>query len=83
MRSTEFFFNLTDYQQLLRVSNGALALSAAALIATALICHPFSDSFSITQLVASHLCLICSATLLKISYVGRCVAQHGLKMEVR
>jgi len=71
------------FRLLLLWSNGLLALSVLLVIAAALICYPFEQWFSMSQLIASHLSLIASATLMKISYVGRCVAQYSLKQEVR
>ncbi|GGY84570.1 hypothetical protein GCM10011613_31910 [Cellvibrio zantedeschiae] len=82
MQMTEPLFNPANYQRLLGFSNFCLSLSVLVLVTTVLICYPFAEFLSISQLVASHLCLICSATLLKLSYIGRCVARHGLKLEV-
>ncbi|MFC4653861.1 hypothetical protein ACFO3I_02360 [Rheinheimera marina] len=83
MQTTRSFFSLAGYQKLLGWCNGLLSLSVLTLMATVLICYPFEQWFSIQQLIAGHLSLIGSATLMKISYVGRCVAQYGLQQEVR
>lgn len=71
------------FKLLLRIANTGLALAMLVLIATVLICYPFEAQFSMAQLIAGHLSMIASATLVKICYVGRCVAQYGLQQEVR
>ena len=71
------------FQALLRWSNFGLLLSSLLLLATILICYPLADWFSMPQQIAAHLALVLSATLLKCCYVGRCVAQHSLQLEVR
>ncbi|WP_337842419.1 hypothetical protein [Rheinheimera sp.] len=83
MQATTSFFTMAGYQKLLGWSNVLLTLSVLILITTVLICYPFEQWFSMQQLIAGHLSMIGSATLMKISYVGRCVAQYGLQQEVR
>lgn len=68
---------------LLHVANIGLVLSVLAVLISALVCYPFESKFSLPELIAGHLSLILSATLVKICYVGRCVAQYGLQQEVR
>jgi len=70
------------YLSLLRAANWGLLLSVCLFLATVLICYPFEQFFSLPQLVVGHVLLIASATLIKICYVGRCVALHGLAREV-
>lgn len=83
MQATTAFIDSAGYRQLLAWANLLLLLSSLVLVATVLVCYPFADWFSMPQLIAGHLSIIASATLLKISYVGRCVAQYGLQQEVR
>lgn len=83
MHTVQVLAQQANYQKLLSWSNSILALSAAVLLATVLICYPFEQWFSLPQLIAGHLSMLASATLVKLSYVGRCVALYGLKLEVR
>ncbi|GAA0538952.1 hypothetical protein GCM10009098_03110 [Rheinheimera aquimaris] len=46
-------------------------------------CYPFEQWFSLPQLIVGHLSMLASATMVKISYVGRCIALYALKREVR
>lgn len=70
------------YLSLLRIANWGLLLSSCLFIATVLLCYPFKDFFTLLQIVAGHMLLIVSATLIKICYVCRCIAQYGLHREV-
>ena len=72
-----------SYEKLLYWANGFLAASAAVLLATVLMCYPFEQWFSLPQLIVGHLSVLASATMVKISYVGRCIALYALKREVR
>lgn len=71
------------FKILLLGANTLLLLSFAALIAAVLVCYPLSSLFSFEQQLAGHIALILSATLLKIAYVCRCIAQYELHLEVR
>jgi hypothetical protein len=71
------------FETLLVVANTLLALSLCALLATVLICYPLANLFSFEMQVASHISMILSATLVKIGYVCRCIAQYELHKEVR
>ncbi len=68
---------------LLHVANIGLALSVLGVLICILVCYPLQSLFSMSELIAGHLSLIVSATLVKICYVGRCIAQYGLQLEVR
>ncbi len=70
------------FQPLLSAANVTLLLSFVLFGASVLICYPFEALFSLPQLVAAHLLLIASATLIKLSYVCRCIALYGLQREV-
>ena len=76
--------SVTDqFETLLLVANTVLALSFCLLLATILVCYPLAGWFSFELQLASHVALIFSATLLKIAYICRCIAQYELHQEVR
>ncbi|WP_193165332.1 hypothetical protein [Microbulbifer hainanensis] len=66
------------YRRMISGANRTLVVSALAFVATILIGYPFADSFCIHLLVADHIGMILLATVIKIAYVARCVAQRGL-----
>lgn len=68
---------------LLHVANMGLGLSVLGVLISVMVCYPLESQFSMPELIAGHLSLILSATLVKICYVGRCIAQYGLQQEVR
>lgn len=68
---------------LLHSANIGLGLSVLGVLVSVIICYPLEARFTMSELIAGHLSLIVSATLLKICYVGRCIAQYGLQQEVR
>ncbi len=70
-------------ETLLLAANTLLALSGCLLLATVLVCYPLAEFFSFELQLAGHIALILSATLLKIAYVGRCIAQYELHKAVR
>jgi len=71
------------FETLLLAANTLLALSMCVLLATVIICYPLTELFSFEMQLASHITMILSATLVKIGYVCRCIAQYELHQEVR
>ncbi|MBO7926817.1 hypothetical protein J5X91_11140 [Pseudoalteromonas sp. K222D] len=70
-------------KKLLLVANSLLAASCALLITSILISYPFAGYFSIPVQISAHISTIIIAAILKISYVLRCIALHGMGKEVR
>lgn len=81
--SNEKLSTSDKFEALLLGANTALALSFSVLIATIVVCYPLAELFSFNLQLASHVTLIFSATLVKIAYVCRCIAQYELHKEVR
>ncbi|MBH0017705.1 MULTISPECIES: hypothetical protein [Pseudoalteromonas] len=71
------------YDTVLFAANTALAVSLVCITASILISYPFAEYFSMAVQVSAHIGTIVIAAILKVSYVLRCVAQHGLGQEVR
>ncbi len=71
------------FEILLLGANILLALSFSLLLATVVVCYPLSYLFSFELQLAGHVTMIFSATLVKIAYVCRCIAQYELHKEVR
>jgi len=81
--SHEKLSTAAQFEILLLVANTLLALSFCLLLATILVCYPLAGWFSFELQLAGHVTMIFSATLLKIAYVCRCIAQYELHQEVR
>ena len=71
------------FQTLLSVSNFSLATTALLMLLSIIVAYPMADHFSLPIQIAAHISTILVAALLKISYVGRCLAQYNLGLEVR
>ncbi|WP_288739410.1 hypothetical protein [uncultured Rheinheimera sp.] len=71
------------FETLLLSANTLLALTFSLLLATVVVCYPLSYMFSFELQLAGHVAMIFSATLVKIAYVCRCIAQYELHKEVR
>ncbi|OBT23362.1 hypothetical protein A9263_09830 [Vibrio cyclitrophicus] len=71
------------FQTLLSVSNFSLAITALLMLLSIVIAYPLADHFSLSIQIVAHISTILVAALLKISYVGRCLAQYNLGLEVR
>jgi len=71
------------FEILLLGANILLALAFILLLATIVVCYPLAHLFSFELQLAGHVTMIFSATLVKIAYVCRCVAQYELHKEVR
>lgn len=71
------------YSKLLIGANIALALSALVMIITILFSYPFAEFLSMHLQIVAHITTIIAATVLKISYVLRCISLNGLGKEVR
>ncbi|MFS1948240.1 hypothetical protein BCU64_013405 [Vibrio lentus] len=71
------------FQTLLSVSNFSLAITALLMLLSIIVAYPMTDHFSLPIQVVAHISTILVAALLKISYVGRCLAQYNLGLEVR
>lgn len=75
-------FELEQKPRLLRYSNRGLFVSCVLLVVTTAVCYPFSAYFSLTEQLLSHLLMLGSGVLIKLSYLVRCIAQHALNTEV-
>ncbi|MBH0027057.1 hypothetical protein I6F53_08665 [Pseudoalteromonas sp. SWN29] len=71
------------YETVLIAANTALALSLVCITASILISYTFAEYFSMAVQVSAYIGTIVIAAILKVSYVLRCIAQHGLGQEVR
>ncbi|UPR58927.1 hypothetical protein ITG10_24525 [Vibrio sp. ED004] len=71
------------FQTLLSVSNFSLAITALLMLLSIIVAYPMADHFSLPIQIVAHISTILVAALLKISYVGRCLAQYNLGLEVR
>jgi len=71
------------YTSLLRYANCALVVSTLLMIVTILLSYPYADLLSMQLQIVAHIATIIAATVLKISYVLRCVSLNGLGKEVR
>ncbi|MEZ8018872.1 hypothetical protein AB4354_09115 [Vibrio splendidus] len=71
------------FQTLLSVSNFTLAITALLMLLSIIVAYPMADHFSLPIQIVAHISTILVAALLKISYVGRCLAQYNLGLEVR
>ncbi|MGF1824735.1 hypothetical protein L4D17_02880 [Vibrio splendidus] len=71
------------FQTLLSVSNFSLATTALLMLLSVIVAYPMADHFSLPIQIVAHISTILVAALLKISYVGRCLAQYNLGLEVR
>jgi len=70
------------YLRLLIAANWALMLSALSLGVTVLFSYPLADLLTIKLQIVAHISTIIAATILKISYVLRCIALNSLGREV-
>ena len=71
------------YETVLFAANTALAVSLVCITASILISYPFAEYFSMAVQVSAHIGTIVIAAILKVSYVLRCVAQHGVGQEIK
>ncbi|EDK30052.1 hypothetical protein MID13_21380 [Vibrio gigantis] len=71
------------FQTLLSVSNFSLAITTLLMLLSIIIAYPMADHFSLPVQIVAHISTIIVAAFVKISYVGRCLAQYNLGMEVR
>lgn len=71
------------YTSLLSYANYALVISTLLMIVTILLSYPLADLLSMQLQIVAHISTIIAATVLKISYVLRCVSLNGLGREVR
>ncbi|MCC4861983.1 hypothetical protein [Vibrio splendidus] len=71
------------FQTLLSVSNFSLATTALLMLLSIIVAYPMADHFSLPIQIVAHISTILVAALLKISYIGRCLAQYNLGLEVR
>ncbi|MBV2127593.1 hypothetical protein [Arsukibacterium indicum] len=66
----------------LKRANLVLLLSFLALLFTIVVCYPLADMVPFKLQLAGHISMILSATLVKLSYIGRCIVQHELQQRV-
>ncbi|WP_342804946.1 hypothetical protein [Alteromonas sp. M12] len=73
----------TQFKSLLLGANLVLIISVILFVLSILISYPFAEYFSMLTQTFSHISTIIVAAILKVGYVVRCIAQHGLGQEVR
>ncbi|KKO49776.1 hypothetical protein VT06_04035 [Arsukibacterium sp. MJ3] len=66
----------------LRRANILLILSFVALLVTIVVCYPLAHWVPFHLQLVGHISMILSATLVKLSYIGRCIVQHELLQRV-
>ncbi|GEB70556.1 hypothetical protein PC2016_0142 [Pseudoalteromonas carrageenovora] len=71
------------FESLLFTANAVLGLSVICIVVSILISYLYAEYFSMQVQISAHMSTIVVAAILKVSYVLRCVAQHGLGQEVR
>ncbi|OED89357.1 hypothetical protein [Vibrio crassostreae] len=71
------------FQTLLSVSNFSLAITTLLMLLSIIVAYPMADHFSLPIQIVAHISTILVAALLNTSYVGRCLAQYNLGLEVR
>ena len=71
------------FDSLLFTANAVLGLSVICIVVSILISYLYAEYFSMQVQISAHISTIVVAAILKVSYVLRCVAQHGLGQEVR
>ncbi|NMR27409.1 hypothetical protein HH219_18025 [Pseudoalteromonas sp. NEC-BIFX-2020_015] len=71
------------YTRLLTGANVALGVSTVFMLVTVLLSYPYAHYLPMTLQIVAHISTILAATVLKVSYVLRCVALNGLGKEVR
>jgi hypothetical protein len=71
------------FESLLFTANAVLGLSVICIVVSILISYSYAEYFSMQVQISAHISTIVVAAILKVSYVLRCVAQHGLGQEVR
>lgn len=70
------------YCALFKFANITLCVSCALLFICIVVSYPLSHLFSMPLQVASHLMIIISASVLKVAYVLRCIAQYEQHKQV-
>ncbi len=71
------------FESLLFTANAVLGLSVICIVVSILISYLYAEYFSMQVQISAHMSTIVVAAILKVSYVLRCVAHHGLGQEVR
>ncbi|ALU45341.1 hypothetical protein [Pseudoalteromonas rubra] len=74
---------MKHYRQTLPYANQCLILSLTGFLLAVLASYAFDHYLSLSALITAHVSTIVFATLLKISYVIRCLCQYNLGLEVR
>ncbi|KZN44888.1 hypothetical protein [Pseudoalteromonas luteoviolacea] len=76
-----------DYSPMLRkflsIANYSLVISVIGFGFAILASYPLATAFSLPAQITAHISSLLFATLLKISYVVRCLCQYNLGLEVR
>ncbi|MCW8346388.1 hypothetical protein MD535_10285 [Vibrio sp. ZSDZ65] len=72
-----------QFQTVLFISNVTLGTTLFLMLLSIVIAYPMAHHFSLTTQVFAHISTILIAAVLKVSYVGRCLAQYNLGLEVR
>jgi len=81
---TSIYNDLTGfYIRLLSAANWALVLSTVSLVITVILSYPLAELLTIKLQISAHISTIIAATILKISYLLRCIALNSLGREVR
>ncbi|MDG9671410.1 hypothetical protein ONV78_26995 [Hahella sp. CR1] len=66
--------------RLMKIGDRTLVTSIFVIVATALICYPYADNFSIGQQVAAHITMVVSAGALKLGYVLRLIGNRRIAL---
>ncbi|WP_244951664.1 hypothetical protein [Pseudoalteromonas luteoviolacea] len=75
-------FSVT-FNKLLTLANYFLALSVIGFGLAIIASYPLANALTLPAQITAHISSLVFATLLKISYVIRCLCQYNLGMEVR
>ncbi|KZN56378.1 hypothetical protein N474_11575 [Pseudoalteromonas luteoviolacea CPMOR-2] len=75
-------FSVT-FNKLLTLANYFLALSVIGFGLAIIASYPLAHTLTLPAQITAHISSLVFATLLKISYVIRCLCQYNLGMEVR
>ncbi|MCF2857029.1 hypothetical protein L1286_06090 [Pseudoalteromonas sp. SMS1] len=75
-------FSVT-FNKLLTIANYFLVLSVIGFGFAIIASYPLANLLSLPVQIGAHISSLVFATLLKISYVIRCLCQYNLGMEVR
>ena len=82
MPNSEYLTKVAALKPWLQRANLVLLLSFVVLLITIVVCYPLADRGPFNWQLMGHISMILSATLVKLSYIGRCIVQHELQQQV-